>query len=97
MTEPKVNGDKQRLGQSLDQASTDQIAQIKTLVANLSEEDKQAATTELVRDVLHDEAKTAVAAEAMKATSGKAQQELVAQAVQGAIPPRMKRISLPRL
>jgi hypothetical protein len=97
MTEPKVNGDKQRLGQSLDHASTDQIAQIKTLVANLSEEDKQAATTELVRDVLHDEAKTAVAAEAMKATSGKAQQELVAQAVQGAIPPRMKRISLPRL
>ena len=79
-TEPKVNGDKQ----PQDQTSTDQIDQIRALVANLREEDKQAAVAGLVRDVLHDEAKMVVAAEAMKTTSGKAQQELVTQAVKSA-------------
>jgi hypothetical protein len=80
MTGPRVNGDRQ----SLDQTSTDQIDQIRTLVGNLSEEDKQAAAAELVRDVLQDDAKVVVAAEAMKSTSGKAQQELVTQVVKSA-------------
>src|SRR5215204_1567166 len=80
MTESRVNGDKQ----PPDQTSTDQIDQVRALVANLSQGDKQAAATELVRDVLHDEAKMVVAAEAMKTISGKAQQELVTQAVKSA-------------
>jgi hypothetical protein len=80
MTEPRVNGDRQ----PPDQTSTDQIAQIKNLVANLDEEDKQAAATELVKDVLHNKAKIVVATEAMKTASGEAQQELVTQAVKSA-------------
>lgn len=77
MTETKVNGN----GKSLDEASTNQIDEVSTLVANLSERDKQAVAAKLVREVLHDEAKMAVATEAMKTTSSKVQQELVTHAV----------------
>lgn len=80
MTETKVNGDEM----PLDEASMDQINQISTLVADLSEGAKQAAAAKLVREVLHDETKMVVATEAMKITSGKAQQELVARAVKNA-------------
>jgi hypothetical protein len=62
----------------------DEIDQIRTLVANLSKEDKQAAVAELARDVLHNEAKVDVATEAMKTASGEAQQELITQAVKSA-------------
>jgi hypothetical protein len=80
MTEHKANGGRQRPNQT----STDQIDQIRNLVANLDEVDKQSAATELVKDVLNDEAKMVVAGEAMKTASGEAQQDLVAQAVRSA-------------
>ncbi len=80
MAEPRVDGDvKPR-----EQRSTDQVEQIKNLLAKLNEEDRQAAATELVRDVLPDEAKMVVATEAMKTASGEAQQELITQAVKSA-------------
>jgi hypothetical protein len=80
MADLRVNG----VTQPPDQTSTDQIAQIKNLVANLDEEDKQATAAELVKDILDDEAKMVVAAGAMKTASGEAQQELVTQAVRSA-------------
>ena len=80
MKEPRVNGG----ARNLDQASTDQIDQLRTLVASLSEEDQEFAATELMRDVLPDEVKVVVAAEAVKTASGEAQQVLVTQAVKNA-------------
>ncbi len=80
MKEPRVNGG----ARNLDQTSTDQIDQLRTLVASLSEEDQEFAATELMRDVLPDEVKVVVAAEAVKTASGEAQQVLVTQAVKNA-------------
>ncbi len=81
MAEPRVNDGSQPLDH---QSSTDQIDQLRTLVANLSEADQEFAAAELMRDVLPDEVKMVVAAEAVKTAHGEAQQVLVTQAVKSA-------------
>ncbi len=76
MTEPKVNGDRQ----PLDQTSTDQIDEIRTLVANLNDADKQVVAAEVMkttsdkaqRELITQAVKSADTVEAKKAAAAEA-------------------------
>ena len=81
MTEPKVNGDRQ----PLDQTSTDQIDEIRTLVANLNDADKQVVAAEVMKTT-SDKAQRELVTQAVKsADTVEAKKAAAAEAVNTAV------------